>query len=79
MEQKTNGLGVAGFLLALINLFLLWIPGIGAILCFLSLLFSFLGLFKAPRGFAIAGFVLSIVALIVEIVLYGIAALAFLA
>ncbi|MEZ6241521.1 MAG: type II secretion system protein GspG [Phycisphaerales bacterium] len=51
----SNGLGIAGFIVSLV----------GILSCgFLSpigLLFSFFALFKRPRGFAIAGFILGLI------------------
>lgn len=51
-RRSTNGLGTAGFILAL-----------------LGLIFSFVGIFRTPRGLAIAGLVISCIALIVLIIL----------
>lgn len=69
--RKSNGLGVAGFILAIIALFLGWIPVIGWVIWFLGLLFSFIGVFKAPRGLAIAGLIISLIALLVIVGLTG--------
>jgi hypothetical protein len=63
-EKKQNGLGVAGFVLALLGLLLGWIPVAGWILWVLGLIFSFIGIFRAPRGLAIAGLVISCLSLI---------------
>lgn len=71
MHNGSNGLGIAGFILALLALFLGWIPILGWILWALGLLFSFIGLFKAPRGFAIAGFILSAFDLIAILFLFS--------
>lgn len=72
-EQK-NGLGLAGFILALIALFLDWLPIIGWILWLLGAIFSTIGLFKKPRGFAIAGFVISFFGLILLLLALGVLA-----
>ncbi len=61
IEHKSNGLGTAGFVFALIALFIGWIPLFGWLLWALGALFSFIGLFKAPRGLAIAGFIISFI------------------
>lgn len=74
--QQKNGLGLAGFILALIALFLDWIPLIGWLLWFLGAIFSIIGLFKKPRGFAIAGFVISFFGLIALLVALGVLAAA---
>ena len=71
-RPRVNGMGVAGFVLSLITLFFGWIPFFGWVLWGLSLLFSFIGIFKKPRGLAIAGLVLSIVGLIFIVFLYAI-------
>lgn len=68
---KSNGLGTAGFVLALLAIFFGWIPGFGWILWFLGLIFSFCGIFKSPRGLAITGLVLSFIGLLILIVLFG--------
>lgn len=70
--QQKNGLGLAGFILALIALFLDWIPLIGWVLWLLGAIFSIIGLFKQPRGFAIAGFVISFFGLIILLVVLGV-------
>ena len=74
IEQKApqkNGIGLAGFILSLIALFTEWIPVFGWIIWALGAIFSLVGLFKAPRGFAIAGFVISFISLIILIVFVG--------
>ena len=62
VEKETthkNGIGLAGFILAMFALFLDWIPLFGWVLWLLGAVFSIVGLFSKPRGFAIAGFVIS--------------------
>lgn len=49
-----NSMGVAGFVLALVGLL-----SCGTLSIF-GLLFSTIGLFKEPRGLAVAGFILSL-------------------
>ena len=74
IEQKApkkNGIGLAGFILSLVALFTDWIPVLGWIVWFLGALFSIIGLFKKPRGFAIAGFIISFIGLIILIVVVG--------
>ena len=68
-QKKSNGLGIAGFVLALIALFLVWVPVLGWILWLLGLIFSFIGVFKKPKGLAIAGLVISLIGIIVLIVI----------
>ena len=76
-ENKSNGLGTAGFVLALISFFLCWIPYLGWILWTLGFIFSFVGVFKAPRGLAIAGLVISCIGLIFLLVVVALIMAAF--
>ena len=69
-DQK-NGLGTAGFVIALIAMVFCWVLGVQWILWFLGFLFSFIGIFKKPRGLAIAGFILSIIDVIIIIAIVG--------
>ena len=69
IEKRTNGIGTAGFLVALMGVLFSWLPGVNLILWFLGLLLSFIGIFKRPRGLAIAGFIISFVNLIVILVI----------
>lgn len=71
VQKKGNGLGTAGFVLALLGLLLCWIPILDWILWLLGVIFSFIGVFKAPRGLAIAGLVISFIGLIILIVAIG--------
>ena len=75
--SHSNSIGIAGFVFALLGLIFCWVPGIDLILWFLGLVFSIIGLFKTPRGMAIAGFILSFVVIIAIIVVLGSFAAAF--
>jgi hypothetical protein len=68
-EKESNGMGVAGFVLALLGLFLSWVPFVGGILFLLGLIFSCIGVFRKPKGLAIAGLVISLISLIIAIIL----------
>lgn len=74
--KKSNGAGTTGFVLALLNAIFSFIPVVNAI-CFilwpLGLIFSLIGVFKSPRGLAIAGLILSLIGII--ILLFFVAAL----
>ncbi len=70
-EKKTNGIGVAGFVLALIALFLGWVPVFGWIIWVLGLILSFVGVFTQPRGMAIAGLVISLIGVILLLTVFG--------
>lgn len=67
VQKQSNGMGTAGFVLALISLFFGWVAVAGWILWLLGTIFSFVGLFKAPRGLAIAGIIISFIDIIVII------------
>lgn len=76
-KSASNGIGTAGFVMALIGLFLSWVPVLGWIIWFLGVVFSFVGVFRTPKGLSIAGLVISFIGLIIlSIVVAGITALA---
>ncbi|MDE5811581.1 MAG: hypothetical protein K2H61_04640 [Muribaculaceae bacterium] len=63
-QKKGNGMGTAGFVLSLLSVIFCWIPVlnfVSAITGILGLVFSIIGVCRAPRGLAIAGLVLSAV------------------
>ena len=70
-QKKSNGLGTAGFVLALIGLFLCWIPILDWSIWLLGLIFSAIGAFRVPRGLAIAGLCISFIGLIIMIIVAG--------
>ena len=76
VEKKSNGIGVAGFVLALLGLIFTWVPILCWFLWFLGLLFSFIGVFKKPRGLSIAGLVISIINFILLVMALGVFAAA---
>ena len=63
MASPSNGMGTAGFVLGLIGLIIF---PTGIVFGSLGFIFSFVGLFKIPRGFAIAGLILSPIGFIVS-------------
>ncbi len=63
-DGRSNGLGTAGFVIALLGLVFCWVPFVDFVLWFLGLIFSFISMFKSPRGLAIAGFILSFIVII---------------
>lgn len=69
--KKSNGMGVAGFVLALLGVIFIWVPALNWILWLLGLIFSIIGVCRAPRGLAIAGLVLSAIYLIILFVVIG--------
>ena len=68
---KSNGMGTAGFVFALLAFLFCWVPGLDFFLWFLGLLFSFIGVFKQPRGLAIAGLVISLIGIIILVTFFG--------
>lgn len=70
-EKTTNGIGTAGFVLALIAIFLGWIPIVGWLIWILGVIFSFIGVFKKPRGLSIAGLVISFIGIILLLLVFG--------
>jgi hypothetical protein len=70
-EKKGNGVGTAGFVLALIGLIFCWVPAVNWILWILGAILSIVGCFKEPRGLAIAGVVISFIGLILIIAVLG--------
>lgn len=77
VAKESNGFGTAGFVLALIGLFLGWIPFIGNIIWFLGAIFSIVGVFRPTKGLAIAGVVISFIGLIMLVTVFGGLALLF--
>ena len=69
--NKSNGVGTAGFVIALICACLSWVPGVNVFLWIVGLLLSFIGMFNQPRGLAIAGFLISIIDIIIIVALIG--------
>ena len=72
--SSTNGIAVAGFVLALCAVVLFWLPVVAQIVWLLGLIFSAIGLAKArksperPRfGLAVAGLVVSLAGVVLFI------------
>jgi hypothetical protein len=70
-ESPSNGFGRAGLTLSIIALCLGWVPFIGWILWLLGFIFSFIGIFKSPRGTAIAGMIISLVGVMTILIVTG--------
>ena len=71
VPAKGNGIGTAGFVCALVAVFTCWIPVLGWILWLVGAVLSVVGIFRQPRGLAIAGTVISFIDLILLIVVVG--------
>jgi hypothetical protein len=70
-HNQSNGIGIAGFVLSVIAIFVGWIPFLGWFVWLLGLILSFIGIFKAPKGFAIAGLIISLIGIVLLIFLFG--------
>ena len=68
---QQNGIGTAGFVLALIGLIFCWVPILNWILWILGVIFSLIGVFKRPKGLSIAGLVISFIWIIVFFTILG--------
>ncbi|MDR2205340.1 MAG: zinc ribbon domain-containing protein [Flavobacteriaceae bacterium] len=68
-KKATNGIGTAGFIIALCSLVFSWAPGVGFILWLLGFIFSMVGMGRQPKGLATAGFVISLISLVVIILI----------
>lgn len=72
----SNGLGVAGFVCALVGLVFCWVPVFNWIMWALGLILSACGMMKQPKGLAIAGLVVSLIGLIIMILMIAVFAAA---
>lgn len=70
-NNEFNASGIVGFVFAILGLFLGWIPYVGWIIWLLGVIFSFIGLFKKPFGFATAGCIISIMDFIILVSVVG--------
>ena len=75
IQQGVNEVGLAGFIVSIVAILIGWVPIIGWILggfiWLAGLILSFIGLFKEPKGFAIAGFIISIVSFLLLVLIIG--------
>lgn len=67
--KQKNGIGLTGFILSLVCLFTSWAPGLNIVMWILGLVFSAVGVFRKPKGFAIAGLVISMISILIIILL----------
>ncbi len=66
-STRSNGVGTVGFALALfvlLSIFLGWFSVFVLVLWILGLIFSIVGMFRKPKGLAIAGLVISLIVVI---------------
>ena len=67
--KQKNGIGLTGFILSLVCLFTSWAPGLNMVMWILGLVVSAVGVFRKPKGFAIAGLVISMISILIIILL----------
>ncbi len=60
---KKNTIGTVGFVLALISVYLYWVPIIGQIMWLLGIIFCVVGVYKTPKVLSTAGLALSYIVL----------------
>ncbi len=66
---EKNSIGLAGLIVAIVGFFLSWIPVLGWIVWLVGLALSIGGLFRNPKGTAIAGLIISFLDFILLIIL----------
>ena len=71
-SPQKNSLGTAGFALSLVALVVGWFPVVGWIVWVLGAIFSTIGIFRKPRGLAIAGACISFFWLIIFVLIFGV-------
>lgn len=76
VDNRSNGIGTAGFVLALLTLFFGWIPFLGWVMWLLGLIFSAVGISKAKKvkkgmGLSVAGLIISLIGVIMLFILAG--------
>lgn len=64
ISKRSNGFGKAGLALSILGVVFCWLPVFGWLFTPLAFLFSFIGIFRSPRGQAIAGIIISGVSLL---------------
>lgn len=71
-KTSTNALGVVGFIFSLIGLFFGWCFWPVALISLLGAFLSFIGMFREPRGLAIAGFIIGLLGSVVLAILIAV-------
>ena len=71
-EADKNGIGIAGFVLSIIAVFSSTVPVARWIVWILGFIFSIVGMTKKPRGWGVAGFIISIFGLLMVLFLAGV-------
>lgn len=63
-RTPSNGVGIAGFVISIVGFFIGWIPVWGWVIWIVGLVLSSVGMYRRPRGLAIAGLVISLVSVL---------------
>ena len=63
--MKRNGVGITGFIFACLAIIFCWVPWLNWILWAIGAIVSIVGVTRTPRGFAIAGLIISCCGLII--------------
>ncbi len=63
-DSGSNRMGFTGFLLSIIAFILGWVPILGWVIWSIGFICSVIGLFKKPKGMAIAGTIISVIAIV---------------
>ena len=71
-QDGKNGMAIAGFILSLVAVFSSTLPVARWIVWVLGFIFSIIGLTKKPRGFAVAGLIISLFGLMLILFLAAI-------
>lgn len=69
-RSESNGIGTAGFVLALISFLGFWLPYVNGLTWLLGLIFSVIGVTRPPRGLAVAGLVISVSGLVLIVLAF---------
>jgi len=69
---EKNNIGLTGFILSIVAIVISLVPVVGWLCWLLGLILSIVGVFKKPRGFAIAGIVISFIGFIIMFLILGI-------
>ena len=69
--KRKNGIGIAGLVLSIIGFVFCWLPIFNFVLWVLGFVFSLIGVFKKPKGTAIAGLIISGIWWIVLLTFFG--------
>ncbi|MCC8036650.1 MAG: hypothetical protein LIP02_00710, partial [Bacteroidales bacterium] len=70
----TNDVGTIGLIVAVMAILFSWVPVVDWVIWFLAAFLSFIGSFKHPRGFAIAGIVICGATVMVKLTVAGLLA-----